>query len=195
VLHGAFLRWPPWQAAGWWLDNPPEECATSLFPHQSGHHLMQVHSDYIQMFEETRRLLPSDRPEAGSSDYISQLKKPAEYLRQSRSQLEPVRRKLMALGTTMRGETLEPDVADFIKSLLDYFYQWLPGPGSASIDLLARIEDSIERGHTSSEELSQEYDSIVSYIDSLLERKREGWSRVCEAFVPLMLRAAKSKVP
>jgi hypothetical protein len=38
VLHGAFLRWPPWQAAGWWLDNPPEECATSLFPHQSGHH-------------------------------------------------------------------------------------------------------------------------------------------------------------
>jgi chaperonin GroEL len=48
VLHGAFLRWPPWQAAGWWLDNPPEECATSLFPHQSGHDLAR----------DTARVLP-----------------------------------------------------------------------------------------------------------------------------------------
>jgi hypothetical protein len=24
--------------AGWWLHIPPEECAISLFPHDSGHH-------------------------------------------------------------------------------------------------------------------------------------------------------------
>src|SRR5262245_16017453 len=31
LAHGAFLRWPPWRAAGSWLNNPPEECAISLF--------------------------------------------------------------------------------------------------------------------------------------------------------------------
>jgi hypothetical protein len=33
LCHGAFLRWPPWQAAGCGLANPnrPEECAISHF--------------------------------------------------------------------------------------------------------------------------------------------------------------------
>jgi hypothetical protein len=38
LRHGAFLRRSPCRAAGWWLNIPPEECAISLFPHQSGHH-------------------------------------------------------------------------------------------------------------------------------------------------------------
>jgi hypothetical protein len=49
--------------------------------------LLLVPKDYIQIFEETRVLLPSAPPEAGYSEYISQLKKPAEYLRKKR--MEP----------------------------------------------------------------------------------------------------------
>src|SRR5262249_24107777 len=154
--------------------------------------LLMVHRDYIQMFEETRRFLPSGVPEAGSPEYISQLKKPAEYLRQRRIEFEPVRRKLLALGTSMRGEDLEPDVEDFINALLSYFYQWLPEPGSASVDLLAVIEDSIEKGKTSTEDLEEEWHSIDSYVSRLIERQRERWSHVCEAFAPLKVRAAMS---
>jgi hypothetical protein len=31
LAHGAFLRWPPWLAAGLGEANQPEECAISLF--------------------------------------------------------------------------------------------------------------------------------------------------------------------
>src|SRR5262249_8236351 len=34
LVHGAFLRWPPWPAAGLRLTSSPEECALSFF-HQS----------------------------------------------------------------------------------------------------------------------------------------------------------------
>jgi hypothetical protein len=131
-------------------------------------------------------------PEAGSSEYISQLKKPAEYLRQKRIEFEPVRRKLLALGTSMHREDLEPDVENFINALLSYFYQWLPEPGSASLDLLAVIEDSIEKGKTSTEELEEDWHSIDSYVSRLIERQRERWSHVCEAYAPLKVRAATS---
>jgi hypothetical protein len=34
LSHGAFLRWPPWQAAGLGFPNSPEECAFLLFHHK-----------------------------------------------------------------------------------------------------------------------------------------------------------------
>ena len=155
--------------------------------------LLLVHKDYIQMFEKTYRLLPSGVPsKMGAAEFISQLKQPAEYLQERRIEFEPVREKLLALGKSMRRQTLEPDVKEFIDALVSYFYQWLPNSGSASTELLAAIEGAIKRGKTSEKELEDEWHFIENYIRNLIEKQRAHWSLVCEAFAPLKVRAAKA---
>jgi hypothetical protein len=60
LAHGAFLRWPPWPAAGLRLTNSPEECALFAFPPQPGHgpcgphHLLT--SQYLHQFRNRLQL-------------------------------------------------------------------------------------------------------------------------------------------
>jgi hypothetical protein len=136
--------------------------------------LLLVHKDYIQMFEETRRLLPIGLPEATSAlGYLTELKRPAEFLRSRRIEFEPVRQKLRTLAKSIDREHLEPDIAAFIQALVAYFYEFLPQIGSASVDLLERLERSIERGLTSQEDLLNEWRSIDT-IHQQLSRTAQG---------------------
>jgi hypothetical protein len=154
--------------------------------------LLLVHGDYIRMFEETRRLLPSRSRQGPLASQIADLKKPAEYLRQKRTEFEPVREKLRALAKSMKDAELEPNVRRFIDEVVDYFHQWLPTTGSVSVDLLAKIEDSIRKGGVSSDELARSRELIDGHISALIDGHRKNWSSVCEAFAPLKVRSAKT---
>ena len=154
--------------------------------------LLLVHKDYIQMFEETRRLLPSRPPEGPLTRQIADLKKPAEYLRQKRTEFEPVRVKLRALAKSMKEAELDPDVRCFIDAVVGYFHRWLPRMGSVTIDLLAQIEDSIEKGEIlSSDELDQSWEFVDGHIAVLIDGHKQQWSSVCETFAPLKVRSAR----
>jgi len=113
-------------------------------------------------------------------------------LRSRRIEFKPVRQKLRTLAKSIHREHLEPDIATFIQALVAYFYEFLPQIGSASVDLLEKLERSIERGQTSQEDLLNEWRSIDTYISNSVERHREHWSQVCEAFAPLKVRSALS---
>jgi hypothetical protein len=153
--------------------------------------LLLVHGDYIRMFEETRRLLPSRSREGALMGQIADIKKPAEYLRQKRSEFEPVREKLRALARSMKDAELEPDVRHFINTVVDYFQQTLPSAGSVTVDLLARIEDLIQRSEASREVLDESWRLIDEHISALVDGHRQYWVAVCEAFAPLKVRSAK----
>jgi hypothetical protein len=158
--------------------------------------LLLVHNDYIKMFEETRRLLPSISASERPVDvYVAQLKRAAEYLDTKRSEFEALREKLRALGRSVGTDDLDADVARFIEALLAYFYgEWLPGPrvGSATAGLRSVIDTAIDKGQTSSDELFSKREFLDEYVGALISRQRDGWSRVCEAYAPLKLRAAMS---
>jgi len=153
--------------------------------------LLLVHRDYVKMFGETKRLLPQDDPGADPAVFIAHLKAAAGFLSERRVEFEPVRDKLRALARSMHAEHLDPEVTIFVQSILNYFHLWLPTKtGSATVGLLGALEYAIVQGKTSPEDLREWWVHIESSVDQLINEQRDLWAQVCEAYVPLKMRAA-----
>jgi hypothetical protein len=92
----------------------------------------------------------------------------------------------------MHEKKLQPEVKEFIDAILSYFHQWLPKTGSASADLLASIEDSIQNSNKSTEELQEMWHQTDTHAGQLIDRQIRSSPDVCRAFAPLRIKAAMS---
>jgi hypothetical protein len=157
--------------------------------------LLLIHADYIKMFEETRKLLPSGLSDDTTDplSYMSSLSRPAEFLRVKRRELEPVRRKLKVLAERLeKEENLDKDVRAYVESLVSYFMQSVPEQGTASVGLLNEIENLVSRGLSASQSLNDEWQSVDRQLHDLLSAHRNRYARLCESFAQLQIRAATS---
>ncbi len=160
--------------------------------------LQAIHLDYIQMFEETSKLITSrdvlDSQRLDSPKYIQEIKAAADYVRHRRIEFEPVRAKLRAFAEEMDSVEFDGTVRSFIYAVRFYFPSGvLPRITSSSTELLDRIDY-----YSDKENIIIPYDSLSGdfadelrlYISALITDHRDRWLKVCEAFAPLKIAAA-----
>lgn len=154
--------------------------------------LLRVHGDYIRMFQETLALLPDASTDRGA-EYNQRVRSALEYLEDKRTEFEPVRDKLRTLAATLSRADLDQDVTAFVGALILYFPSaCVPKAESASQDLHGRLRYWDESSLTSASELATQEDSqqaIRRFIPLLIDEHRKHWSRVCEHYASLQIRA------
>ncbi len=155
--------------------------------------LLLVHKNYIEMFSETKKMLPQGELTQDPSEYTLLLQRPELHLREKRIEFEPVRQKLVELAKSLRDKNLDSDVEDFVQAVLSYFSEWIKGGGSSATRLLDTFEDSIRKGEKISPDMfNEQWRKIDETIYDLIETHRSLWSDICEAYAPLKVRAATS---
>ena len=163
--------------------------------------LLIVHGDYIEMFEKTQALIPSPPsvggPKPGSSKYIEEFRTAAEYLREQRRKFEPVRTKLRALTAAMPNVALSAEDRRFVETLIDYFPQGTleetRTDGESLLDKLEYFSDAKKVVVPDSALKNLRSFDLQDLIDDLVQRHRENWTNVCEAYARLKIAAADRK--
>jgi len=163
--------------------------------------LLEVHGDYIDMFEVTCSLLPGHGSKRvlnpSSPGYKQQMRKAIAYLQKQRRAFEPLRTKLRALTRAMVTMSLSAKERRFVEALIKYLRgDSMQEPESSdSSDLLCYLQEA-PAAHGGIDELSdsemmgivpQDIEGIVS---TLVLNHRKRWSLVCEAYAPLKIDAA-----
>ena len=162
--------------------------------------LLFIHRDYIEMFSETESILSSVNRMAlytgRKNDYLTQMKKAAEYLRKKRIEFEPVRVKLQVLSNSMESLDLPDDAMVFVSAVQAYFPTGvLPRLGTSATELLDRIqyfsdEESVEI--PDEEVLPPRYArALREYVKHLIAMHRQRWAAVCETYAALRVAAAR----
>lgn len=171
--------------------------------------LLQVHRDYIEMFEKTNTLIPST-PVGGllvafQPKFKEQVKAAAEYLREKRIEFEPVREKLRMLAVDMDSMKLDPQERAFVEAVAEYFsifstdkdlsylaqssaHNYILLPSNAG-NLLLLIE-SVRQEVGGIFGRAKKINELRKYIKSLLNEHRAKWKKVSETFASLKTAAA-----
>ena len=160
--------------------------------------LLIVHRDYLNMFEETYKILPSaeflESSQPISKEYRQQMNKAANYLRKTRIEFEPVRVKLRALAKNMDTMELADEAHAFVQSVCNYFPSGeIPTRRSSSTELLDTIQYYSDKAHVDIPEdfWSSQYSyEIQEYIQEVINNHKDNWSNVCETYVQLKIAAA-----
>jgi hypothetical protein len=152
--------------------------------------MLIIHTDYIQMFEETLKLLPNYALlQLNPSEYESELIKTKEYLVKRRREREGERIHLKTLTNELKREKFDSDVIEFVDALLNYFK--VPNPlentGSAAFFIVEQIEDVIQQ----EEKLIARWEELHRTILGLIEKYRIEWAKICEIYVRLTIKASK----
>jgi len=160
--------------------------------------LLVIHTDYIEMFETTKTLLPKPSEEIGSKRYMRRITRATEYLRKKRRVFEPVRVKIRALAMEARDKPSAVEEKQFFNAILNYFPPASlsfggPSTGTTLLQCLAYFS----HGDTVRDAIRFFEDGnggdIRDLVDQLLKESREKWSSICEAYAPLKVEAASRK--
>ncbi|RKI50936.1 hypothetical protein D7X55_35115 [Corallococcus sp. AB049A] len=155
--------------------------------------LAEIHRDYLQMFEELGRQLPSPlemNDEAGKR----QLLRTAEQLRQRRILFEPVREKVSALKRELFGTVANPrtlgfsaEIDDAVRAMLDYLPDGVPsdGEGSRATALYMAIRESAVA--ISLPQVNAHGATLPDVVAFTVNDCRQKWDVVCEKFVRLQV--------
>lgn len=161
--------------------------------------LLQVHRDYIELFEETGLRLSEldDRMIINThiQDGSEELEFIIDMLRKRKREFEPVRRKLIALIETLDKVEFDELSAAFVQALAWYFPVGMPRSRStAASEMQTRMEALAAAINDQSVDKMLDQMTVrdmVNYVRQVINAHRTAWSRVCEAYAPLRLRYAQ----
>jgi hypothetical protein len=143
--------------------------------------LLQIHADYIRMFEKVYELLPDPQIKAKSIKSRKKLKDAEEYLSEKRRELEPLRSKVRALFAMMQSPDRKGSENDsFVFAVANYLRagsQFGAPRGTASVGALEMIKE--------------DPNGIREHVASLLTELRINWSLISEEYGKLRLAYAE----
>ena len=125
--------------------------------------LLVVHKDYMDMFQNTSRMLLESR-NPDKAKYLEGLREVAAFLEQRRSNLEAERTKLRALAKKLADDPSEEGT--FVNAVAGYLSAWPPtATGSVSLGLLHQIEQIIKQPSVTDHELGEMLDRLIVHLD------------------------------
>jgi hypothetical protein len=156
--------------------------------------LLEVHRDYVKMFEHVRGELP-DPSEIDTPAGRQKLKEVAEALRRRRLEFEPVRTELNGLIREIQGSRygaqrnlFSGEAQEFLDAVIAYFPEgYLKGTRDASraTALYAAIRSGADSITTA--QIQRDGSTLPELVDDTITDCRQRWSVVCEKFAALRL--------
>lgn len=141
--------------------------------------LRQIHTNYIEMLSDIKISGPS---KGRSAPPAKRAQKARDALRQKRIQFEPVRQQLAMTAKELAKQKLKPDEKAFVDALLHYFPTGEPSiPQSSATAVLSYLDSNLTPAE------------IDLLIEKTLQRHRNAWSDVCDAYTRLEAAVAKER--
>jgi len=169
--------------------------------------LLLIHKDYLEMFEEVRRMLPGEKD--GRKKTQKKLTRTCEYLQQKRLAFEPVRQKLQATFKQLPPEAEKDNKKEaFIRAVANYL-SWtrgFPAPTSVSSALaheirIAAIRYSYPPSSLQSDEVKDKIQKaalipdraltvqeLEAYVSTVLNDLRRKFGSAAEAYAAILVK-------
>jgi hypothetical protein len=169
--------------------------------------LLLIHKDYLEMFEEVRKMLPDDK--GGRKKTEKKLTRAYEYLESQRRAFEPTREKLRATVRELPKKVEKDNKKEaFVRSIADYLLWTRISPGMGSVStVLAReiraaaIRYSYPPSKAQSDEIRDKIlkaaripdralnaEELAAYVSSILDRLRQRFACAAEAYAAILVK-------
>ena len=148
--------------------------------------LLAVHQNYMEMFEETLRLLPAEGRGAMQRD--KELRRALNYLETNRRKLEPVRQKLRIVSRDLDGIKKKKGKKDeFIEAVVSYI-SWggREGVGSLSMTVAWQIRMALRK--QAGAPLAAE--DVRAFVSRVMIGQRERFVQATEAYGKMLAKIA-----